>query len=103
MMVEVYCTIEYRAMMLNRLKLVANPPLHSLIRCTMQLMFATFDVNGADIEASDSDSEQPISACLSAPQSLEPSPHIAVTFPMDWKADIILALWFGLALANTLT
>jgi hypothetical protein len=37
--------------MLNNEKLVANPARHSLISSTIELIFVTCDVNGAEIEA----------------------------------------------------
>lgn len=45
-------------------------------------MLKTFDVKGAEIEAYVYESERPIYACLSAPQSLAPSPHIPTIFPV---------------------
>ena len=68
--------------MLKRLKLVAKPPRHYLIRSIIELMLGTFDVKGAAIEASEFESDNPASACLRAPQSLAPSPHIATIFPV---------------------
>ena len=89
-------------MILNRLKLVASPPRHSRIRLTIELMFWTLDVNGAEMDASASARDNPASACLRAPQSLAPSPHIAVTLPMLWKMEMALVLSLGFDLANTL-
>lgn len=43
-----------------------------------------FEVKGAEIEAYACDNDKPISACLSAPQSFAPSPHIAVVLPIFW-------------------
>ena len=71
----------YRAMMLKREKLVARPALHSFSSSTIELMLVIWEVNGAEIDASAIESERPISACLSAPQSLAPSPHIETLFP----------------------
>ena len=39
-------------------------------------IFYTLEVNGAAIDASESDNESPASATLRALQSLAPSPHI---------------------------
>lgn len=66
-------------MMLNREKLVTNPALHYFISSTIDPIFTTFDVNGADIDASVWDRDRPASDCLRAPQSLAPSPHIETT------------------------
>jgi hypothetical protein len=38
--------------MLNNEKFVASPALHYLINSTIELMFAIWEVNGAEIEAS---------------------------------------------------
>lgn len=65
----------------NREKLVTKPARHYLINSTIDEMLVILDVNGADIEASACDKDKPISACLRAPQSLAPSPHIATFFP----------------------
>lgn len=70
--------------MLNREKLVARPALHYLISSTMDEMLAIWDVKGAEIEASAWDRERPMSACLRAPQSLAPSPHIDTVLPVCW-------------------
>lgn len=69
-------------MMLNREKFVARPALHSLISSTIEDMLATWDVKGAEIEASACDKDRPMSACFKAPQSLAPSPHIDTVFPV---------------------
>lgn len=96
------CINEYSAIILNRLKLVAKPPLHYLIKFTIELMFWTLDVNGDEIDAYESDNDNPISACFNAPQSLAPSPHIAVILPIYWNIDTILVLSFGFDRAKTL-
>ena len=69
-------------MILNNEKLVAKPALHSLISSTTDDILAICEVKGADIEAYACDKERPISACLRAPQSLAPSPHIETVFPV---------------------
>lgn len=69
-------------MMLNKEKLVASPARHSLINYTMEEMLATWEVKGAEMEASACERERPMSACFSAPQSLAPSPHIETVFPV---------------------
>lgn len=61
----------------------------------------TLEVNGADIDAYACDKDNPTSACLRAPQSLAPSPHMTTTFPRFWYIDTILALSLGLVLAYT--
>lgn len=102
-MVLEYWMREYIAIMLNNEKLVASPARHSLISYTIEVMFVTWLVNGAEIDASACDKERPISACLRAPQSFAPSPHIDVFLPICWKTITILALSFGLVLAKTVT
>ena len=101
MIVDVYWINEYKAIMLNSEKFVANPDLHSLINSTTAEIFITFDVNGAEIDASACDKDSPTSACFKAPQSLAPSPHITTTFPKFWYIVTILALSFGFVLAYT--
>ena len=97
---EVYCIKEYKAKMLNNEKLVTNPALHSFISSIIEVMLATLDVNGAEIDAYVCESERPASDCFKAPQSFAPSPHIETTLPSPCWYDItILALSFGLALA----
>lgn len=71
--------------MLNRLKLVANPPRHYFTRLIIELIFDIFEVKGAAIDASEFERDNPTSACFNAPQSLAPSPHIPTIFPLDWK------------------
>lgn len=83
-MVDADWRSEYMAMILNREKLVARPALHYLISSTIDDMLVTWEVNGADIEASAWDKDNPISACLRAPQSFAPSPHMEVFFPICW-------------------
>ncbi len=87
--------------MLNREKLVANPALHSFRSSTIDDMLVIWEVKGAEIDAYAIDKESPMSACLRAPQSLAPSPHIATFFPNFWYSAIPFILSFGLALANT--
>ena len=87
--------------MLNNEKLVANPALHSLSNSTIELMFVICDVKGAEIDASAIDRDNPISACLRAPQSLAPSPHIDTFLPSFWYKEMALILSLGLALAKT--
>lgn len=67
--------------MLNKEKLVANPALHSLRSSTIEEILVICEVKGAEMEASAIDKESPMSACLRAPQSFAPSPHIATFFP----------------------
>ena len=84
--------------MLKREKLVASPALHSFKSSTIDEIFVTREVNGAAIDASACDSDKPMSACLRAPLSLAPSPHIETIFPkISWYKPIILALSLGLA------
>ncbi len=87
--------------MLNNEKLVANPALHYLSNSTIELMFVICDVKGAEIDASAIDKDKPISACLRAPQSFAPSPHIDTFLPVFWYKEIALILSLGLALAKT--
>lgn len=87
--------------MLNKEKLVAKPALHYLRSSTIELMLVTWDVKGAEIDASAIDKDKPMSACLRAPQSLAPSPHMETIFPSFWYKEIALILSLGLALANT--
>lgn len=68
-------------MMLNKEKFVANPALHYFNNSTIELMLVTCEVNGAEIEASAIDNDNPMSACFRAPQSLAPSPHIETLLP----------------------
>jgi hypothetical protein len=72
------------AMMLNNEKLVARPALHSFINSTTAEMLMTFEVKGAEIDAYAWESDSPTSACLRAPQSLAPSPHITTMFLRFW-------------------
>lgn len=66
-------------------------------------MFCTFDVNGAAIDASASDSDSPTSATLSALQSFAPSPHIPTFSPVSSCSSLTSsALWSGDILAYTL-
>jgi hypothetical protein len=69
-------------MNLNVWKEVVNAALPSLNRVTMQDIFCVFDVNGAAIDASLSDSDTPISAYLRALQSFAPSPHMPTVVPL---------------------
>lgn len=87
---------------MNKLKFVARPPLHYLIKFTIELMFWILEVNGAEMDAYESDNDNPMSACFNAPQSFAPSPHIAVTFPIYWNIETILVLLFGFDRAKTL-
>lgn len=66
----------YIAIILNNEKFVANPARHYFKSSTIEEILATCEVNGADIEASAWDRDNPMSACFRAPQSLAPSPHI---------------------------
>lgn len=68
-------------MMLNKEKFVANPALHYFNNSTIELMLVICEVNGAEIEASAIDNDNPMSACFRAPQSLAPSPHIETLLP----------------------
>jgi len=57
-------------------------------------------VKGAAMEASASESEIPMSACLSAPQSLAPSPHIPTSvLQKSYKFYTKIALSSGAILA----
>ena len=69
-------------MMLNKEKFVARPALHYLISSTIEEILATWEVKGAEIEASACERDSPISACFRAPQSLAPSPHIDTVLPV---------------------
>ena len=91
----------YRAMMLNNEKFVARPALHYLSNSIIELIFVICEVKGAEIEASAIESDNPISACFKAPQSLAPSPHIDTFLPIFWYKEIALILSFGFALAKT--
>jgi hypothetical protein len=62
--------------------LVARPALHYFINYIIDEIFVTWDVNGAEIDAYAIDKDSPISACLRAPQSFAPSPHIATFLPI---------------------
>lgn len=84
MMVVVYWIKLYIAMILKREKFVARPARHSLRSSTMELMLVIWEVKGAEIEAYAIESERPMSACLRAPQSLAPSPHIDTLLPSFW-------------------
>ncbi len=64
-------------------------------------MLVIWEVNGAEIEASAIDNDNPMSACFKAPQSLAPSPHIDTLFPSFWYKEIALILSLGFALAKT--
>ena len=68
--------------MLKIEKLVAKPALHYFINSIIELILATWEVNGAEIEASARERERPISACFRAPQSFAPSPHIETVLPV---------------------
>ena len=70
--------------MLNKEKFVARPALHSFRSSTKDEILVICEVKGAEIEASACDKESPISACLRAPQSFAPSPHIETVFPVCW-------------------
>jgi phage-related protein len=78
MMTEVNSIIEYKAMNLNTVKHVTSEARPSFSNMIIGLIFGTFDVNGAAIDASASDKERPTSAVLSALQSFAPSPHIPI-------------------------
>lgn len=71
-------------MYLKAAKLVANDALPSLKRTTIEEISDVFEVNGAAIEASISESDKPMSATFSALQSLAPSPHIAIISPVSF-------------------
>lgn len=71
-------------MILNREKLVAKPALHSFNNYTIEVMLVTWEVKGAEMEASACERDSPMSACFSAPQSLAPSPHIDTVLPVCW-------------------
>lgn len=67
----------------------------------MELMLVICEVKGAEIDAYAIESDNPISACFNAPQSLAPSPHIDTLFPSFWYKAMALILSLGLALAKT--
>lgn len=71
-------------MMLKSEKFVAKPARHSFINSTTAEIFITFEVKGAEIEASACERDNPTSACFRAPQSLAPSPHMTTTLPRFW-------------------
>lgn len=68
-------------MYLRSSKLKSKEALPSLSKVQSDEMSATFEVKGATIEASASDSDKPASDALSALQSLAPSPHIPTISP----------------------
>ena len=68
-------------MNLNIWKEVVRAALPSQSSFVIGEMFGIFEVKGAAIEASASERERPISAVLSALQSLAPSPHIPTKHP----------------------
>ena len=70
--------------MLNNEKFVAKPALHYFRSSIIDDILVICEVKGAEIEAYAWDKERPISACLRAPQSLAPSPHIPTVLPKDW-------------------
>lgn len=57
----------------------------SLRSVTIGDIFGVVDVNGAAIDASASERDNPISAVLRAFQSLAPSPHIPTTVSFDFS------------------
>ena len=63
-------------MYLKQLKLVTNDARPSFMTSITHEMSGRVDVNGAATLASASESEMPMSAALSAPQSFAPSPHM---------------------------
>ncbi len=66
-------------------------------------MFYILEVNGAAIDASDSDKLIPTSACFKAPQSFAPSPHIPICSPVTiYNCETNKALSSGDILANIL-
>ena len=87
--------------MLKREKLVARPALHYFISSTIEEILVIWEVKGAEMEASACERDRPISACLRAPQSLAPSPHMETVFPVCWYTRTILALSLGFVLAKT--
>jgi hypothetical protein len=85
--------------MLKSEKFVASPARHYFMSSTMEEMLATWEVNGADMDAYACESERPMSACFRAPQSLAPSPHMDTVLPVCWYTITILALSLGFVLA----
>lgn len=77
MTVREYSISAYNHKNLKTLKLVTRDALPSFNSSIIGLMFGTFEVNGAAIEASASERDSPASAVFNALQSLAPSPHIA--------------------------
>lgn len=71
-------------MYLKAAKLVARDALPSLSNLMIGDMSGIFEVKGAAIDASASESERPTSAVLRALQSLAPSPHIAMISPVSF-------------------
>lgn len=61
-------------MNLKHWKFVANAALPFFNKSIIALIWRTFDVNGALIDASAVDKANPASAYFNAPQSLAPSP-----------------------------
>lgn len=95
--------IEYSSMNLKVVKDVAKEAHPSIKSVTTGEMLKIFEVNGAAIEASASESESPMSATLSALQSFAPSPHIPIkALELPWRASTRLAFPSGLIRANIL-
>ena len=65
-------------MNLNACTLVARFARPSRNKCLAAVIFYTFDVNGAAIDASVSERLMPQSAIFKAAQSFAPSPHIPI-------------------------
>lgn len=90
-------------MNLKVVKDVAKDALPSIKSVTIGEMLKIFEVKGAAIEASASESESPISATLRALQSFAPSPHIPTkAFELPYKASTKLAFPSGLIHAKIL-
>lgn len=88
-------------MYLNIWKLVVRAHLPSLSTITTEDMSQIYEVKGAAIDASASESDTPISACFRAPQSLAPSPHIPTSVLQQfWSCSTSFALSSGDILAQ---
>ncbi len=84
--------------MLKSEKLVAKTARHSFTSSTIELIFETWELKADGAYA---ESDNPRSACLSAPQSFTPSPHMPTLSPIFWYRDITFILSFGFDTANT--
>lgn len=81
--------------------MVTKLHLPSLMSFSTQVMSGFFEVNGEATDASSSDRETPTWALFKAAQSLLPSPHIKVVYPISVSAFMCRALCSGFILAST--